>query len=153
MGVYFFEKSFWNFVFSCLYLWKSEGRNLVDVYSLLCFYAFFSFLDAIASLATDYDCKSVDDLLKLNKTIDNIIEKIIDKIIDKTNNSADLDLGNATHYVTINQLILYRWRLTIWISLTTLHINPLKTDLVVVEEEERTKWFSFHMRLTNDECQ
>ena len=66
------------------------------------------FLDAIASLATDYDCLSVDDLLKLkqsidqiNKTNDNIIgktiDKIIDKIIDKTNNSADLNLGNATH--------------------------------------------------------
>ena len=38
---------------------------------------------------------------KINKTNDNIIEKtidkIIDKIIDKTNNSADLNLGNATH--------------------------------------------------------
>ena len=37
----------------------------------------------------------------IDKTIDNIIEKtidnIIDKIIDKINNSANLNVGNATH--------------------------------------------------------
>ena len=66
-------------------LWLSVCRRFAKI----------EVIEATEAWTIDKINKTNDNIIE--KTIDKIVDKIIDQIIDKTNNSANLNLGNATH--------------------------------------------------------